>query len=328
MITFILLLTLSLATPSTPTTPHHTKNSAPKQNSAPIVQKTEKGIMARNPVLFTSLAFAGTPVLMLSLGMQMWKWGDSTHFKASSDGWLERTQTHGGADKGGHLFSFYLGTMIFARYFEQIYPENRHKAALLGAAISTLGGLAVEIGDGFATNYGFSYTDIVADMLGVALALAKLRWPALDELVGLSVTLVFTDGFLSPHNKNRFDVVTNYSGQLTTLNLRLGGIPLINETLLKYFRIDLGYFTRCYDPYDPCSKERTGTSKWETRNLYVGLSLDLARMIRDHGVTNTATRALSTFSRYYNLFGIAPVGFNVDLNHNKKVRFSTSIPTP
>lgn len=310
--------------PSTPpATPGTDVSEAP--DDEPVTVPGKKGLLSRNPAWSTAAAYAFVPLFATIAGMQMWEWGDTTHFKMGHDGWMERSQTHGGADKTGHAFGFFMGARLWTWYFDHVYPENHRKAAFLGAGLSWLGSVCVEIGDGFASDYGFSWTDMAFNTAGVLLALAMELWPSLDNLVDFSFHHWPTPGFLSPSNKNKLDIATDYSAQLFTLHLRLGGIPLLaDNNPLRFLRLDVGYFTRCYEVNDGCSKENTGTPAHETRNLYFGISLDIARMIREHRSRNSPVQYFGTFTRYYNLSGFFPMGFNVDINAGGKVHFGTS----
>lgn len=316
-------------------TPVKKPETAKKENVIITVEKKTKpnsekksNILSRNRTAAVTGGILFVPTLATLVGMQLWEWGDQTHFKASSDGWFSSKTTHGGADKLGHAWSFFVGTKIFTYYFDHVFPENHTKAALLGALLSSLGGVAVEIGDGFATDYGFSYTDIVFNSLGVLIALGQELFPWFDNLVDFSLYLFPSPGFTSSKNKNKTDVPTDYSGQLATLNIRLGGIPLVKDTFLRYFRLDVGYFTRCYQPYDACSKEMSGVSDFESRNLYFGFSFDFARMISDKYYRTTGQKFAVNFLRVVNLNGAFPVGFNVDFNKNGKVSFGTQTANP
>jgi Predicted periplasmic lipoprotein (DUF2279) len=300
------------------------KNKVTKPNLITKNQvKTKKSSMADSPKFYTALGYTSSFLFAALMGSQLWEWGDQTYFKAGSDGWMERDQTHGGADKTGHLMTFYYGAKIFTYYFDQVYPHNHTKAAILGAGASFLGGFAVELGDGYATNYGFSYTDLIFDALGVLIALAQEIYPGVDDLIDLSSFYLPSTNFFSKHNENKLDTFTDYSGHLLVLNLRLGGIPWIKETPLKYFRLDLDYYTRCYQPFDNCSNELTGTNKFESRNIYLGFSIDLARLISEESTDKFST-FIGNVSRYYYIWGFAPTGFNIDINNSNKISFGTS----
>lgn len=277
---------------------------------------------SRDRYLKVSGVFTGVTALTVLAGMQMWKWGSTVHFKAHPDGWFERTQTHGGADKVGHAWMMFVAARGATAYFRTLYPSDSRTPAYLGALLSVFMGVGIEIGDGFATDYGFSYTDLVFDLLGTAIALGMELWPWFDDLIDFSVWAVPTPGFLTDDNPNRFDIATDYSGHLVTVHLRLGGIPQLRHTLMEAFRVDLGYFTKCYQPYDRCSYEMTGTHRYETRNIYFGISLDMARLIEKGG----GPHWLGVFSRYYNLWGFFPTGLNMDLNHGGKISPGLSTP--
>lgn len=288
-------------------------------------QAGKPGLLERHPKMATAAIFTAVPMATTLLGMQMWEWGDTTHFKAGSDGGFERHNTHGGADKLGHAWSFYFGTRLFTSYFDAVYPRDHIRAALWGAALSWAASVAVEIGDGFASVYGFSYTDLMANTLGVALGLAQDLWPAVDDLLDFSVHILFSPGFMNPDNPNHFDFATDYSGSLFTLHLRLGGLGLFSRrNPLRYLRLDTGYFARCYEVMDGCSRESLGTDRFETRSLYFGVSFDLARMIREHGSRNEWLQFFGTATRYYNVQGFFQTGFNVDLNHGGAVNLGTA----
>jgi Predicted periplasmic lipoprotein (DUF2279) len=330
MISILLSITLLFSTPLIPKTKIKSDSSIvqTKTPEEPLISIKHKGFMERHDTSLTIGAFAFVPVFAALTGMQMWEWGDSTHFKANSDGWFERTQTHGGADKTGHMMFFYLMAKVSGAYFDLIYPEDPWKAALYGGALSALGGIAVEIGDGFATDFGFSWPDLVFDGIGIAIALAQARWPWFDDLIDLSGSGFLSHNFLGPYNENKTDLFTDYSGQMFTINIRMGGIPVIKETPLRYFRLDVGYFTRCYQPYDDCSFERTATHNWETRNIFLGVSFDLAKMIEDHSDGGRFVNGVKATSRIINILGTVPLGLNFDLNHGGKIGFGTSVPTP
>ena len=230
---FLLILQWQLA--QAPAPPPATTTDTDQEVTSPAKGRSP-GILERNPVASTVGAYAFIPALVTLLGMQMWEWGDTTHFKAGSDGWFERRNTHGGSDKVGHMYSFYFGARLVTLYFDEVFPDDPRKAAFFGAGLSYLGSVAVEIGDGFASAYGFSYSDLVFNTFGVLLALAQELWPAVDDLLDLSLFVNYSPGFLSPKNPNKFDFATDYSGQLITLHLRLGGLGLARNNPLRYLR--------------------------------------------------------------------------------------------
>lgn len=326
---FIILSFLYSQTSGTPPKPEiREKNNIAVEKIKETPSKSESNILSRNRTAAVTGGILFVPTFATLVGMQLWEWGDQTHFKASSDGWFSSKTTHGGADKLGHAWSFFVGTKMFTYYFDHVFPENHTKAAIMGALLSSLGGIAVEIGDGFATDYGFSYTDIVFNSLGVLIALGQELFPWFDNLVDFSLYLFPSPGFTSSKNKNKTDIATDYSGQLATINIRLGGIPIVKDTFLRYFRFDFGYFTRCYQPYDACSKEISGVSEFESRNIYFGFSFDFARMISEKYYKTTGQKFLVNMLRVVNLNGAFPVGFNVDLNKNGRVSFGTQTANP
>lgn len=114
-------------------------------------------------------------------GFSTWSWGESG-FKTSSEGWFGRGTEHGGADKLGHA---YTGAVVAAAtgslYRHWGYESQR--AAELSALSSLLLTGAVEIGDGFSQDYGFSWEDQVSNVAGIGLEYLRQRYPALGERV-------------------------------------------------------------------------------------------------------------------------------------------------
>ncbi len=81
-----------------------------------------------------------------------------------------------GIDKAGHFYSAYQLSNVGKEFFVWArMPEK--KAAIYGSVMSQAFLIPMEVMDGFAVEYGFSWGDIIADVAGAGLFLAQdLGW--------------------------------------------------------------------------------------------------------------------------------------------------------
>ncbi len=112
------------------------------------------------------------------LQTDIWWKGEKSAFHFNwSDDWRYAL----GADKLGHAFFPYMAAGVYDDVFRWCGVDST-------TSIWTAGGLAlgyqtwVEIRDGFSAEWGFSWGDETADILGAGLQVAAHRWPALDAI--------------------------------------------------------------------------------------------------------------------------------------------------
>jgi len=96
------------------------------------------------------------------------------HFGAASDSlsdpWL-------GSDKGLHLAGSLMCTVAVSQSMQRFGHTTKERARIIGASFSLGLGLGKEVHDGCRTDNFFSYKDLLADCLGIALGWGLLTIP-------------------------------------------------------------------------------------------------------------------------------------------------------
>jgi len=105
------------------------------------------------------------------MGVANWDWG-SSGFHFQDEGWFGRNTGSGGMDKLGHAFT---GALLADLFTDRIrMTADRPQGAAVTGALLSLGVMTmVEVFDGFATDHGFSYEDMLSDGAGIAFSLHK-----------------------------------------------------------------------------------------------------------------------------------------------------------
>ncbi|MGC2519312.1 MAG: DUF2279 domain-containing protein [Burkholderiales bacterium] len=193
-----------------------------------------------------------------------WRSGFGGGFKTTNEGWFGSDTQYGGADKLGHLYSNYAGVRLLTPLFES--AGNSDDASVSLAAWSTLGiYTGVEVVDGFSRRWKFSLQDAIANAAGAALGVMLETRPELDAIVDIRVDYRRSPG------ASHFDPFGDYSGQKYLFVVKADGFaPLRENRFLRYLEVAVGYGTRGYD---------TGGERH--RDAYLGLSLNLARLLAD-----------------------------------------------
>ncbi|MGZ8321476.1 MAG: DUF2279 domain-containing protein [Telluria sp.] len=207
-----------------------------------------------------------------SLGVALYgsrKWWDDglrSTFRTTNEGWFAQDTFSGGADKLGHFYFNYASARLFVHAFRWAGNDERSSRAL--AALLTLGTFtAVEVVDGFSKRWRFSTQDALMNVAGVGAALLFENNPRLDELVDLRF-------MYSPSREagEGADPFGDYSGQTYLVALKGSGVPsLKRHPVLRYLELSVGYGTRGY--------LAAPVSAQPTRNLYVGVSLNLSALL-------------------------------------------------
>ena len=254
--------------------------------------------LIRSGVLLTTYG------IVVGIGRSAWEWGSGRSFLLEHDGWFEKDHTlDGGADKFGHLYGMYLLSRGITYIFNETHCPH-WLSVLMGALNSTLIGVIIEVGDAYTAAYGFSYTDIVFNLIGTAFAVIQDTIPVMDRLFSLSMWWFPSRGYLFSHDKKQ-ELFTDYSGTKYFLHLLLSGIPYINRTALRYFRFDVGFWSRNYKPYD------FGYPDDLQQFLYFGMSVDFAQLVLDLWPDRWYRTSTSVFLRYFNLHGPFETGYKI-----------------
>lgn len=195
-----------------------------------------------------------------------WRSGLGGGFDTTDEGWLGTGTDFGGADKLGHLYSNYAGVRLLTPLFER--AGNSRDAAVSLALWSTLGiYTAVEVVDGYSRTWKFSPQDAIANAAGAVLGYALETQPEYDAIFDFRI-----DYRRSPRSPD-FDPFGDYSAQKFLLVVKADGFASLRENgFLRYVEVAAGYGTRGY-----------GSAGKHYRDTYVGLSLNLARLLADGG---------------------------------------------
>lgn len=265
-------------------------NAAPDQWCA-VVASTEAGgpgappeapHPARRPKDLDRKSMAlnlGIVAVAAAYGSSQWDWGDSG-FAFRSEGWFGRDTRYGGVDKIGHAYAAAVATAISASLHRR-WGFDDEAAARRGALTGLLLSTAVEVGDGFSPDHGFSWEDQALNMLGVGLEYARQRRPWLRERVHFR-----WEYFPSPavRHGEHDDILTDYSGSrwLLAFPLRAWGM---DRNGWRWFELQVGYGTRGFAGFDRPYFDR------RSRHPFIGIGLNVPLLARRLGLGSGASRA-------------------------------------
>lgn len=137
-------------------------------------------------------------------------------------------------DKLGHAFSSYTMTNLFAEHLQR-KGRTPAQAALSAVLLTQALMLYVETFDGFSTDHGFAYEDVIMNLAGTSLAYARQRYPKLKDLV--DYRMEYSPSGYKGDGIKGFRPVSDYAGQKYLLALKLSGIRALKETPLKYVEL-------------------------------------------------------------------------------------------
>lgn len=202
--------------------------------------------------------------LIGAYGMHKWWHSDFGGFDTTNEGWFGANTQFGGSDKLGHMYINYANMRLLTPLFESLGNDREHSISL--ATWTTLGIFTgVEIGDGFSRQWQFSPQDELANVAGVALGVLCETHPDLDRALDFRV-----DYRRSPRS-SQFDPFSDYSELKFLFVVKADGFASLRDNrALRYLELAVGYGTRGYD-----------SGGLRSRTVYVGLSLNLARVLAD-----------------------------------------------
>jgi predicted lipoprotein DUF2279 len=173
-------------------------------------------------------------------------------YKVAHEGWFGENTYVGGADKASHFVSF----EIIARELDVTFRYlgfSPTQSILGGFAVSSITGLANEVCDG-ANKYGFSYEDLITDVLGAGTA-AVISATNTTDLFG------FRFGILPGPEPARVAYGTgrDYSSEIYTADLKLAGLTRrLGRELraTRFFLVSTTYGVYGYPYGAPDQRER------------------------------------------------------------------------
>lgn len=193
-------------------------------------------------ICFTAFTAGGFYAIHRQLSDVWWKANEKTHFFFTND-WNTSYQ----ADKFGHYFATY----ILSSYFTEglmFSGLKKNSSAHWGAACGFVYQMYVEVLDGLYAPWGFSMTDMVADLLGSGTFLVHNYFPETQYIIPKWNT--FPPRWLGDNNwvnkKTWFDMYNS-----TSYWFSVDIYHFMPENLKKYWlpwlNISAGYAVRGFD---------------------------------------------------------------------------------
>ena len=190
---------------------------------------------------FTAGLTAGS---LVALNQYWYKDYDKTSFHFFNDGreWQQM-------DKIGHAFTAYM-TAKYSRELWRWTGIPKKKQIWLGAASSIVYQSVIEVLDGYSSEWGFSWNDIGANLLGTGLMVSQeLAWD--EQRIHLKFSYLGEKYPGDPVIKNRTDdifgngfperVLKDYNGQTYWLSVNLFAFSAQKNHRLKWLNLALGY---------------------------------------------------------------------------------------
>ena len=218
-----------------------------------------------------------------AIGIANWEWG-SSGFHFNGEGWFGEDTGSGGMDKLGHAYTTYLMTDFLTDAIQDRSSDSRGgeiTAALLSISLTTY----VEVFDGYSGDHGFSYEDLLMDVLGAGFSVVRNKVPGLREKIDFRFQYL-------PSPDSSFNPFGDYEGQKYLIAVKLAGFDELKETPLRRVELHGGYYARGFSD----KARRAGEPR--DQEFYVGLGLNLGELLfgegphRDHRFSKAARTTL------------------------------------
>ncbi|MFH1005182.1 MAG: DUF2279 domain-containing protein [Bacteroidota bacterium] len=170
----------------------------------------------------------------------------SFHFFDDSREWLQM-------DKVGHLFTSYYLVKMGCDMFEWSGTEKK-RSVWIGAGAGFLYLTAIEILDGFSADWGFSWTDISANVLGSALVIGQkilqnnqTKSHLLKGVGAISLKFSFFPSDYSLYRPTLLgynfaeNLIKDYNGQTYWLSCNISSFLKTESRFPKFLNIAFGY---------------------------------------------------------------------------------------
>jgi len=242
----------------------------------------------RNRVIYTNLIGAG---VVMAWGTAFWDYF-TVKPVMGDEGWFQSDSKYGGADKFGHMYSTYLWSLGFTSLYEY-WGMKEEDALLYGPLTSWTFQFLMEIGDSFSETQGFSYEDVVANTVGAAFYYVREKYPSVKSKLDLRLEYI-------PDFNAEVDFFTQYNSMKYLFALKLSGFEDFEDTPMKYFELQLGYYTRGYSEEENYNEQE--------RVIYAGVGINASEVMKSMGWTKT-----SSILNYYQLpYTYVPFGYDFD----------------
>jgi hypothetical protein len=242
----------------------------------------------RNRVIYTNIIGAGVIALW---GTAFWDYFTVDPI-AGDEGWFGKDTKYGGADKLGHLYSTYLWSLGFSSLYEY-WGMSEEDAIIYGPLTSWIFQGMMEVGDSFSETQGFSYEDLIMNTVGAAFYYVREKYPEVKRKVDLRLEYI-------PDFDAETDFFTQYNSMKYMMALKFSGFDSMEDTPMKYFELQVGYYTRGYSEHQNYEdKERV---------IYAGIGINSSEVMKAIGWEKT-----SKFLNYYQLpYTYVPFGYDFD----------------
>ena len=248
---------------------------------------SEDELMSR--VIYTNIIFTGGVAIW---GTVFWDYFETGPVSAD-EGWFGKNTKYGGADKLGHMYSTYLWSLGFASLFEY-WGMSEDQSTLYGPLTSWIFQGMMEVGDSFSKSQGFSYEDMVMNTLGAGFYYVREKYPFVKEKLDLRLEYI-------PDLNSDHDIFTQYNSMKYLMALKFSGFESMEDTPMKYFELQLGYYTRGYQDREEYTRKE--------RVVYVGIGINASEVLKALGWTKT-----SKIFNYYQLpYTYVPFGYDFDV---------------
>ncbi|WPD21754.1 MAG: DUF2279 domain-containing protein [Candidatus Electrothrix scaldis] len=240
----------------------------PTSNLAQTDLETESswwGDLPKEKKMLYTNAFAVSFITLY--GFADWDYG-SGNFHFANEGWFERDTKYGGSDKLGHFWSTYVLADTFTALYNHWGYEPK-KAGLYGVLSSWGVQTIMELDDGTSETQGFDWNDMAMNTLGAVASMFLAQYPELDRKIDFRVEYAFNGPV-----QGLFD---DYSNMYYAVVVNLDGFDVLQDSWLQWLELHAGYCTRGYETTEDEKERRT----------YLGISLNLSRLLHQHNYHKT-----------------------------------------
>ena len=198
-------------------------------------------------------------------GFANWNWGNS-NFHFQSEGWFGKDTGSGGTDKLGHAFT---GAIFSDFLTDRIRQSSSHPegAAITGVLLSAGIMVVIEVFDGFSTDHGFSYEDLISDAAGISFSYLRNTVPGLREKVD------FRQEYWPEEYEKGIHPFLGYENKKFLMAVKLGGFEELQDTPLRFLELHAGYYARGFS-----SRARQAGIR-KRREPYVGIGINLSELL-------------------------------------------------
>ena len=221
--------------------------------------------------------------LITAWGIHFWDWFErSPHFE-KEHGFTQESST-GGADKTGHFYTAYIfSDFLIWRLRRQGWSKLR--SAIVGSSVAMGLMTWIEVGDS-TSEYGWSWEDMLADFLGVAISAGLSLSPLADDLFDFRLEYWPTGSYLKGGV-----MAADYSGMKYLMAFRLSGIKPLKRTPLRLVELHMGYYSRGFRSFDNADNTN--------RVVYWGIGLDLKELFNKMIPNEKVRRPFEVAFTYY-----------------------------